>query len=694
MSLLLSQPRIDRNAPTIITAVFDPPTVCPGEESVYRITINALEESIDMPSKLPLPPQLGATPGAHGQILHMAGPQLLPETSFNFHVRPTAVGEFTIPALEVGVYGQQRTVPAATLAVVPALGPGHLTAQRLSIECPLTNVYVGQATPIRVLLSSLIGVQVLSQVQLEGDGFLADAGAARQRIEPRAHGGTNLLTYIYETDIVPIRAGKLSVFAQGYTLFRQAPLPGAIPGAQRANPLPQYVLLDSDPIELTVQPLPTNGELPGFTGAIGQFTLGPSLLSADDLQVGEPTKLLVAIRGQGDLARLVAPPPPMLKDWQVFPATKEALPPQVARGAAAFSYTLIPLNPRSKETPRIPFSYFDPELGAYRDLSFPPLPVSVKPSAVAADVQALLEPVHNPGESEKEPVLSDIVHSRGVVAASLAPVQSRAWFPFVQLAPGVCLLLLWLWDRRRRYFEQHPGVVLRRRARRALRKARRSLRHAARARNDSRFITAAVDALRIASAPNYPAEPRALVSRDVLALIVQEPGNGKTREAVERVFAADNIARFSGAAGQNRGISDTYGEIDQVLGRLDEKLRSDETNGGDSPADIPPRDGALDRSRPVAAQAGLLVLLIGLLARAASASSSEAYSTPAPWPINPAIMTWPLWLSTTRPRWSRPPGRCRTSAMRNGNPAIQERLFLPGSNRSGWTCTAALSIRT
>ncbi len=173
---------------------------------------------------------------------------------------------------------------------------------------------------------------------------------------------------------------------------------------------PQYTLLESDPVELNVRPLPTEGQLPGFTGAIGSFALGPPKLATNFLRVGDPVKLTVTVtnRGDGPLARLVPPPPPKVRDWQVFAANDYA-PAQLAwqprramlgpngllaqpgspQGFVTFTYTLIPLTDGVRATPPIPFSYFDPTTGSYADLTIPPVPVTVKPGAAPADLAAL-----------------------------------------------------------------------------------------------------------------------------------------------------------------------------------------------------------------------------------------------------------------------------------------------------------------
>src|SRR5207248_4968482 len=111
------------------------------------------------------------------------------------------------------------------------------------------------------------------------------------------------------------------------------------------------------------------------------------------------------------------------------------------------------------------------------------------------------------------------------------------WFPLIQLAPAAAFFGLWRWDRRRRFLEQHPEILLRRRARRALRRERRALRRAVRDRDSKGFAAAAVSAMRIACAPHYPAEARALVGSDVLECLSAADGSDRNREVVRRFFA-------------------------------------------------------------------------------------------------------------------------------------------------------------
>src|SRR5262249_45710915 len=131
MSLMLSQPRIDVESPVTPIALFDPPIIRAGDQAVYRVSFNALEESIDWPAKIPIASSAQMLPGGHGQMLGMVGPTLQPRTTFNFHVRVAEPGEITIPEFSVTVYGKPVIVPTAKLEVADKTSPPQPAAQML-----------------------------------------------------------------------------------------------------------------------------------------------------------------------------------------------------------------------------------------------------------------------------------------------------------------------------------------------------------------------------------------------------------------------------------------------------------------------------------------------------------------------------------------------------------------------------------
>ncbi len=578
MSLMLSQPKIDVESPVRPTAVVEPPVVRPGEEAIYRVTFNALEASIKWPEALEFPDGITARAGGHGQMLAMAGPMLQPYTSFIYHLRANAAGQYVVPEIKLEVYGKEIAVAPAVLQVM-AQPPPFPAPQRLQLEVPATNLFVGQSMRVSVISPSTapLIVQATAPVQVMGEGLLVDQTAFRARMEMRrgANYPLNAPMLVYDTLMAPIAVGKLSAFAQGFVASRiSAPLVilNGSNGPPRA--LPQYTLLDSDPIEFHVRPLPEAGKLPGFTGAVGSFRVDPPELSTNRLRVGEALKLRAKIRGDGNLARLVAPPPPRSTEWQVLSAGPDPSPPQIihAQGYATFSYTLVPLTAQVHFTPSVPFSFFDPKLEAYVEQTIPPAPVVVQPGVAPADLEVLARADVAAPASAPEPMLSGPAESPGLSLASLVPLQQQPWFPLVQIAPAGVFFGLWLWDRRRRYCEAHPELVLRERARRRLRVERRALRRAVQDRDALGFVSRGVGALRIACAPYFPAEPRALVGSDILGLLPAAEQSGRKGEVVRQLFLAADRTRFSPKAPDSQELLLLEPELEAVLSELEGRL--------------------------------------------------------------------------------------------------------------------------
>jgi len=558
IQLQVAQPAVDVSSPVTATAAFDPPVVRAGEKTFYRVTVDATESSIQWPDEIAAPPELKTGPTARGQLTQFLGNKFRPLTSFLYEVRATATGHFAITNFAVVVYGQPLEIPAAGLDVV-AENPNPQPARQLVLKTSATNVFLGEPFRVSVMLPAGPGneIEALREIQLAGDGLMTDKTTARQSVEVVNVNGQLKPAFLCEMAVTPISAGPLKFSAQGFTAGRDFSGPVSIQGqvVLPAGP-PKYVLLVSDAVEINVRPLPSAGELPGFTGAIGKFFRDPPQLSANRLRVGEPAHLKVAFHGAGDLTRLVPPAPPRSPDWQIIPDN----PPDTG-------YTLIPLTDEARETPAIPFSYFDPATAKYVDLTIPALAVTVMGEGLPAQLPATA------GDSDSgAPLkLSGLAATPGKTAGSLKPLQLRGWFVGVQLAPVIGFVALWQWDRRRRFLEAHPEIVRRRQARRALRREKRKLQKAGDAGEAAAFVQHAAEAMRIAAAPKEAANPRALVCADVLAQLDGADQNGRAGETVRRIFAAAD-AQFAASTPTQAGCLALKSDVEAALQKLEEKL--------------------------------------------------------------------------------------------------------------------------
>ena len=367
MQLMRSQPGVNLSAAVTATAAFDPPQVRAGEKAVYRVTFNATAISVKWPEKIPAPPGLVVQFNCSGQTMQVAGGAYENFAAFDYDVHAAVAGQFTMPEFTVEVYGKPVVIPAAQLDVEKDLPEPHEPVRQLFLAPSATNIFVGEKFDVSVILPATAAgaIEGVSDVQFNGDSFVVDNQLTRQSIQSVAVNGRNALAYVYKTSLTPIAAGKLNLSVQGFSLETEAGGP------------PKNVLLDSEPVVINVRPLPVENELPGFQGAVGDYTCDPPALTKSNLKVGEPTQLTIVIRGRGDPGRINPPLPLRVEGWQIFPAESEGRTGGARVPGVSFRYTLIPLTDTVRTTPAIPFSCFNPASGSYVDLTIPALPVTV-----------------------------------------------------------------------------------------------------------------------------------------------------------------------------------------------------------------------------------------------------------------------------------------------------------------------------
>jgi hypothetical protein len=561
MQIVRSQPGVDISAPVTASSSFDPPQVRPGEKSVYRVTFNATAVSVNWPEQIPAPPQLKVHLSASGQTTQAVGGEYQNLAMFDYDVHADVAGQFTVPEFTVEVYGKPVAIPATQLEVKAELPDSHEPARQLLIKPSVTNVYVGEIFDVSVILPATAAgaVEGVSEVQFNGDSFVVDKNSARQSIQPIEVNGRNAPAYIYTTGLTPIAAGKLNLSASGFSLE----LP---PGGP-----PKYVLLDSELVAINVRSLPGGNELPGFQGAVGDYTCDPPSLTTNILKVGEPVQLTIVIRGGKNLGRINPPPPPRAEGWQSFPAERAGILGGAKGPGASFRYTLIPLTDAGRATPAIPFSCFDPASSRYVDLTIPAQPVTILAGGIQTNADTALMLSENNSEPGQSIGLSKLAREPGWTG-SLVPVEMRGWFPLVQILPALVFCGLWFWERRRRFLEQHPEIVRRRQARRALRRELRLLEQAANSGDAVDFVRHGISALQIASAPHYPATPRALVCSDILSIFPPAERAGKSAEVVRRFFTAADAATFANSSGSQTALLAEKSALNEILLKLEARL--------------------------------------------------------------------------------------------------------------------------
>jgi hypothetical protein len=370
--------------------------------------------------------------------------------------------------------------------------------------------------------------------------------------------------------LTPIKPGESEISLQAIVFVAKNNAVGRLSGNTAQT------MLDTPPVKVSVRPLPESGRRPGFTGAIGQFTLGQPTLSASEVIVGDPVTLTVTITGEGNLEGIGAPPLESSEAWQAFTPTAEVEREVFSsRGTKKFTYTLIPRRADLRALPVIPFAYFDPERREYLDLSVPPQAIVVKPDPNATPPTAIVEETTQdtkeatPKVKAPERILTGLAEKPGRWRRSPSPVWSEPVFWVAQAIPAVALLGLWGWRRRVDYLAAHPEIVRRREARAAARHHLRAARSAAGKKDAEKFVAASLAAIRAAAAPLDTTQPESLVLEEVLAKLPSERTESGAAATVRELFTRAHAAHFSGHAVEPNGVLTLLPKVESAVREIE-----------------------------------------------------------------------------------------------------------------------------
>ncbi len=427
---------------------------------------------------------------------------------FSYQLRPTQTGPLTIPAIAIDVDGQRLETEPITVEVVqgavasptpPAAGGGSAAVQAgrtanndLLVEAIVDNPTPFVGEPLRYRFRLYQAIQLLRQPQLdlpEFTGFLRNELSPAIQLEEERDGRFYRVTEVQQM-LFPIQGGTQRIDRATLTL------PGDL--------FSRGVALATEPIAVTVQPLPPNPPA-GFTGAVGSFTIA-AWVEPDAGQVNEALTLFVRITGTGH-PDLVPDPTAGFKatgraaGWRVYDPTVTINPVADAGDGSLPTVTkefvrpLLPTRAGSLTVPPFTLTFFEPQSsdaqssnsqssrGAYRQISTDALTVTVGGGAVDPDGAALdgVAAAERSAVAERRALTAlatDIHHIKSAPATLAggrlqlltAPLYWAGW-----LVPVLLPATVLLWERRQRFRRQNAAKL---RAARAWRRAQRRLRQA------------------------------------------------------------------------------------------------------------------------------------------------------------------------------------------------------------------------
>jgi len=316
---------------------------------------------------------------------------------FNYDLRATRAGRLTIPAIAVKADGETALTQPLSIT---AQKPSETENFKLRVSLSKERVYVGE----QVLLEAVFyytnsnqvdgnrGIQLSLPFENQGAFELHDLDGGQDR-GPEALEGRRFQTLRVRKVVIAKKEGSFSLEpatlsfrgADGFEMTRD------FRGRSVRRPKYRSFVIPSNPLNLQVVPLPTQGRPANFAGHVGELSLSVQASPAE-VNVGDPITMNVAVSGPPLLDPLELPPlheqETLNKDFKVPTEIEDGT---VNGNFKVFTQTVRALRADVKAIPPLELPYFDTGSGRYQVARTQPIPIVVNATRVltAGDAEGL-----------------------------------------------------------------------------------------------------------------------------------------------------------------------------------------------------------------------------------------------------------------------------------------------------------------
>lgn len=233
-------------------------------------------------------------------------------------------------------------------------------------QVPRKSVYVQEALPIVYKLQATEQPNINSTKPSTYDGFVSLdlLGNSPRQLRLERIGGRDWVTVeVMKELLFAQHAGQLTIPANELPVLYTLRDPGGDPFLNRTAER----ILRTEPLTITVKPLPEEGKPQDFSGAVGSFNVRYEV-STTQWKTNEAVSLKLILEGQGNLKIAKLPKISLPTDIEIYDPVEnsnQSYEGGVLRSTRVIEYSLIPRNTGSFTIPSVSLSYFNPSTGRY-----------------------------------------------------------------------------------------------------------------------------------------------------------------------------------------------------------------------------------------------------------------------------------------------------------------------------------------
>ena len=335
----------------------------------------------------------------------------------------------------------------------------------------------------------------------------------------------------------------------------------------------------TEPVKMTIKPLPVVGKPEGFTGAVGKYTMDV-LAKPTKLKVGDPITLTINIRGEGNIQTIGEPllAPEGMKDFKAYNFEAKVTITGRGRGIKGeklFNKVIEPQSEDSGVIPGISFSYFDPELEKYKTITHAPIPIEVEHSEIEIPIHLSVEGAGMTKGQVKIltkdilPIMSDLYSFENQRSAIY---KSPFILAIVFIIPILIVVACIYVQRQRELLHSDVGYARKKRAMAHAQQHLSNARELLQLDNPSEFYAALAKTILKHIADKLNVTPAAVTSDNIYDILEKRGVSDDVIKELRQCLESCDYGRFSSGHLSKEQMESTLDTTEQVIMHLEKQL--------------------------------------------------------------------------------------------------------------------------